>query len=106
MRTKRFNTQHKARVCACHTLQTGCSPQKSTSTGTNNYLAKLHNPLNSSSKLTLFLHLPSNRLQIAVVVSFAHQNFPLAAAAILESEKTMTRVDTPKSGIRAETGTE
>ena len=41
------------------------------------------------SKLTLFLHLPSNRLRIAAVVSYPHQNFPLAAAAILESEKTL-----------------
>ena len=41
--------QHKARVCACHTLQTGCSPHLKKKyfqpPGSNNYLAKLHNPL-------------------------------------------------------------
>lgn len=42
-------------------------------------------------KLTLWLHLPSRRLQIAAVVSY--QNFPPAAAAILESEKTRGRED-------------
>ena len=110
-------TKHKARVCACHTLQTGCSPhlKKSTSSSpvqiiiSQNYTTLLIKQLGEAKKkkkvkennnfkkktwyiikVTLFLHLPWNRLQIAAVVSYnADQNFPLAADAILESEKTL-----------------